>query len=469
MEVVTRFAPSPTGYLHIGGVRTALFNYIFAKHHHGSFLLRIEDTDKKRSTEASIACIYDALQWLNLNWDGEAVSQSERRGRHVEVAHSLLKKGLAYKCFASKDELQILRKRQQSNGEPLRYDGRWRNKNKDDHPMDIQPVIRLKAQQEGATLVNDMVQGEVTVLNNQLDDMILLRSDGSPTYMLSVVVDDHDMGVTHVIRGDDHLTNAFRQIQVYKALNWTLPTYAHVPLIHGMDGAKLSKRHGDVGAEAYRELGFLPAAIRNYLLRLGWGHGDNEIFSDQEAINWFDGTNIGKSPSKFDSVKLTNLNAHYIKSADNAQLIDLIKPFILRNPHIELGKMQMEFLTKGMNSLKSRSKTLVELADASLIYVTPIRISEEEAVQKLFKSISGMLCDNIISQLSIIDNWTPEGIEEWARKYSEDSGLKLKEIAQPLRVLVTGRLVSPPIFEVMAIFGQAESIKRIKSNRNCFN
>ena len=365
MTVVTRFAPSPTGFLHIGGARTALFNWLFARHHGGTFLLRIEDTDRARSTEAAVEAILDGLKWLELDWDGDAVSQFERRGRHAEVAHQMLAAGHAYRCYASPEELEAMRAEQKATGQPMRYDGRWRDRDPAEAPAGISPVIRLKAPQEGETVLADHVQGEVRVQNAQLDDMVLLRADGTPTYMLSVVVDDHDMNVTHVIRGDDHLTNTFRQIQIYRAMGWDLPQFAHIPLIHGADGAKLSKRHGALGVDAYRDMGYLPEAVRNYLLRLGWGHGDDEIISTEQAIEWFDLGGIGRSPSRFDFAKLDNLNAHYMRLADDARLVSLIVPLIEAKSGGHVSSEARDLLTRAMPGLKQRAKTLVELADSA--------------------------------------------------------------------------------------------------------
>ncbi len=363
MTVVTRFAPSPTGFLHIGGARTALFNWLFARHHGGTFLLRIEDTDRARSTEAAVEAILDGLKWLELDWDGDAVSQFERRGRHAEVAHQMMEAGHAYRCYASPEELEAMRAEQKAAGQPMRYDGRWRDRDPAEAPAGVSPVIRLKAPQEGETVLADHVQGEVRVQNAQLDDMVLLRADGTPTYMLSVVVDDHDMNVTHVIRGDDHLTNTFRQIQIYRAMGWDLPEFAHIPLIHGADGAKLSKRHGALGVDAYRDMGYLPEAVRNYLLRLGWGHGDDEIISTEQAIEWFDLGGIGRSPSRFDFAKLDNLNAHYMRLADDARLVGLIVPLIEAKSGAPVNSEARDLLTRAMPGLKQRAKTLVELAE----------------------------------------------------------------------------------------------------------
>ncbi|MBC7135504.1 MAG: glutamate--tRNA ligase, partial [Oceanibaculum nanhaiense] len=341
MTVVTRFAPSPTGFLHIGGGRTALFNWLYARHTGGKFLLRIEDTDRARSTEDAVQAIFDGLKWLGLDWDDEAVMQFARAGRHAEVAHELLAQGKAYRCYASPEELTAMREQAKAEGRPVRYDGRWRDRPDSDAPAGVAPVIRLKAPQTGQTIIQDMVQGEVTVANEQLDDFVLLRGDGTPTYMLSVVVDDHDMGITHVIRGDDHLNNAFRQTQLYQAMGWDVPHFAHIPLIHGPDGAKLSKRHGALGVEAYRDMGFLPEAMRNYLLRLGWGHGDEEIIPTDKAIEWFDLDAVGRSASRFDMAKLENLNAHYLREADDTRLATLILPMLeekLGRPVDDSGK-----------------------------------------------------------------------------------------------------------------------------------
>src|SRR3954469_8627861 len=363
MTVVTRFAPSPTGFLHIGGARTALFNWLFARHHGGTFLLRIEDTDRARSTDAAVEAIVDGLRWLELTWDGDAVSQFQRRDRHAEVAHQMMAAGHAYRCYASPEELEAMRAAQKAAGQPMRYDGRWRDRDPGEAPAGISPVIRLKAPQEGETVLADHVQGEVRVQNAQLDDMVLLRADGTPTYMLSVVVDDHDMNVTHVIRGDDHLTNTFRQIQIYRAMGWDLPEFAHIPLIHGADGAKLSKRHGALGVDAYRDMGYLPEALRNYLLRLGWGHGDNEIISTEQAIEWFDLSGVGRSASRFDMVKLTNLNANYLRETADAELLALVAERLETQFGRPLSEVESGRLLKAMPGLKPRAKTIVELAE----------------------------------------------------------------------------------------------------------
>src|SRR5579884_3988707 len=370
MTVVVRFAPSPTGFLHIGGARTALFNWLFARHHQrygagGTFRLRIEDTDRLRSTPEAVAAIIDGLSWLGLDWDGEIVHQFARAGRHAEVARRLLAEGRAYHCYCTPAELEAMRERARAEKRSVRYDGTWRDRDPGEAPSGVAPVIRLRAPQEGATTVHDLVQGEVTVANSELDDLILLRADGTPTYNLSVVVDDHDMGVTHVIRGDDHLNNAFRQLQIYRALDWPPPEFAHVPLIHGSDGAKLSKRHGALGVEAYRDMGYLPEALRNYLLRLGWGHGDDEIISTQQAIEWFDLDAVGKAPSRFDFAKLENLNGHYIREASDGCLAGLAVPRLEAALGRALGAEEIARLTNAMGELKPRARNMNELAEGA--------------------------------------------------------------------------------------------------------
>ena len=464
MTVVTRFAPSPTGFLHIGGARTALFNWLFARHHGGEYLLRIEDTDRARSTEPAIAAILDGLSWLGLDWDGDVTYQFARAARHAEVAKQMLAAGNAYHCYASPQELDEMRAAQKAAGKPMRYDGRWRNRDSRDAPPDVAPVIRLKAPQEGFTIIHDAVQGEVKVENAQLDDMILLRADGTPTYMLAVVVDDQDMGVTHVIRGDDHLNNAFRQLQIIKAMGWREPVYAHIPLIHGPDGAKLSKRHGALGVDAYRDMGFLPAALRNYLLRLGWGHGDDEIISTAQAIEWFDLSAVGRSASRFDIVKLTNLNAHYLREAPDAALVPLVMPRIEAKigPVDALGR---ERIARGMNGVKQRSRTLVEVADNLIFYARngAPQISDDKARTQLTpqaKDLLGKLAGSLQAEAG---NWEEKQIEDAIRRFAEAEGVKLGQVAQPLRVALTGSTVSPGIFEVLAILGPDESKMRLQA------
>lgn len=461
MSVVTRFAPSPTGFLHIGGARTALFNRLFAKHHGGRYLLRIEDTDKKRSTKEAIDAIYDALTWLELDWDGDPVSQSARHDRHIEVARQLLETGHAYRCYASPDELKEMRERQKAAGLPTRYDGRWRDRDPSEAPAGVDPVIRLKAPQDGDTTIEDMVQGQVTVANAQLDDMILLRSDGTPTYMLSVVVDDHDMEITHVIRGDDHLTNAFRQIQLFNALGWTPPSYGHVPLIHGPDGAKLSKRHGALGAEAYRDMGFLPEAMRNYLLRLGWGHGDDEIISDDQAIAWFDGSGLGKSPARFDTDKLTAVNSHYLKMADPERLITLMTPQLESSIGSTMDEPARQRLSAGMANLTERAKTLNDLIEGAAVYVRSRPLDINDKAAKILDDGGRDVLAALQNDLSGLKPWDAGTLEAWTRGYAEKAELKLGKVAQPLRAAMTGTNISPPIFEVMALFGREECLARI--------
>lgn len=461
MTVVTRFAPSPTGFLHIGGARTALFNWLYARHMGGRFLMRIEDTDRARSTPEAVDAIFDGLKWLGLDWDAEPVFQFSRAPRHAEVALGLLKEGKAYYCYCSPEELTAMREEQKASGQPMRYDGRWRDRDPSEAPEGVKPVVRLKAPQEGQTVLNDLVQGEVTINNAQLDDMILLRADGTPTYMLSVVVDDHDMGITHVIRGDDHLTNTFRQIQLFKACGWDLPTFSHIPLIHGPDGAKLSKRHGALGAEAYRDMGFLPEAMRNYLLRLGWGRGDEEIISTEQAIEWFDIADVGRAPSRFDMVKLTSLNGHYLRHADDAMLRDLIVPRLETALGIALTDAQKALLLSAMDSLKQRAKTLVDLAESALFYVRPRPLALDEKAAKQMDDDGKAVVTALRDRLSQHTAWTRDQLEEVARIFSEEKELKLGKVAQPLRAALSGSTVSPPIFEVMELLGKDETLARL--------
>jgi len=461
MTVITRFAPSPTGYLHIGGARTALFNWLFARHHGGQFLLRIEDTDRARSTDEATAAIFDGLNWLGLNHDGEAVSQFSRRARHAEVARELLAKGQAYYCYATPEELAATREAQRASGQPLRYDGRWRDRDPKDAPAGILPTIRLKAPQTGETVVDDQVQGPVTVANAQLDDMVLLRGDGTPTYMLSVVVDDHDFGITHIIRGDDHLTNAFRQTQLYRAMGWETPVFAHIPLIHGPDGKKLSKRHGALGVDAWRDMGYLPETMRNYLLRLGWAHGDDEIISTEQAIQWFDLPGIGLSPSRLDFGKLDNLNGHYIREADDARLASLITPRIEAEIGRPLTATQTARLAAGMGGLKPRAKTLNDLAVSAKLYAQERPIEPDAKAAALLTPAALELLGAWAHRAETGD-FSAAALEQAARTLAEERGVKLGELAQPLRAALTGSTISPPIFEVASIFGRNEVIARVK-------
>ncbi len=460
MSVVVRFAPSPTGFLHIGGARTALFNWLYARHHGGQFLLRIEDTDRARSTPEAMAAILDGLKWLELDWDGEAVYQSTRLDRHAAVAHELLAKGRAYRCYATPAELEAMRAEAKAAGRPVRYDGRWRDRGPAEAPAGVPPVIRLKAPQTGDTFLSDQVQGDIRVANDQLDDMVLLRSDGSPTYMLSVVVDDHDMDITHVIRGHDHLTNTFRQIQLYQAMDWPVPVFAHIPLIHGPDGAKLSKRHGALGVEAYREMGYLPEAMRNYLLRLGWSHGDEEIISTAQAIAWFDLGAVGRAPARFDFAKLDNLNGHYLRQAEDAKLVELALPR-LEAAGLTVDGAGKERLARGMAGLKARAKTLAELATGAAFYVRARPIVPDAAAAKLLDPQARQDLATLSGLLAQLPEWQAAPLETAVRAAAAAAGRKLGALAQPLRAALTGTASSPPIFEVMEILGRSETLARI--------
>ena len=452
--VVTRFAPSPTGFLHIGGARTALFNWLFARHHGGKFLLRIEDTDKARSTKEAIDAILDGMHWLGLDWDGHEYYQSQFWARHAEVAHKMLDRGHAYRCYMTQEELAAQREKAQAERKPFRINSPWRDvtEGQGDKPF----VIRLKAPREGETVLDDKVQGRVTVQNNELDDFVLLRSDGTPTYMLAVVVDDHDMGVTHVIRGDDHLNNAFRQLAIIRAMGFAEPIYAHVPLIHGPDGAKLSKRHGALGVDSYRdELGMLPEAVGNYLLRLGWGHGDDEIISREQAVEWFDLDHVGKSPSRFDFKKLENLNGHYVREADDKRLADLI------SPRLGLAEDQLALLVRAMPELKARAHTLKELADGARFLFASRPIEPDEAAAALLGPEARALLNSAHARLAALAEWDAASVEAAIREVAEVEGAKLGKLAQPLRAALTGRTTSPGIFDVLALLGKDESLARI--------
>jgi glutamyl-tRNA synthetase len=460
MSVVVRFAPSPTGFLHIGGARTALFNWLYARHHGGKFLLRIEDTDRARSTQAAVDAIIDGMKWLGLDWDGEVVMQSARMARHAEVARELLAQGRAYHCYCTPEELEAMRERARKEGRPVRYDGTWRDRVPDRPLPNVPPVIRLKAEQAGETVIEDRVQGRVVVSNQQLDDLIILRGDGTPTYNFSVVVDDHDMGITHVIRGADHLTNAFRQTQIYRALGWAEPVFAHVPLIHGPDGAKLSKRHGALGVEAYRDMGYLPEALRNYLLRLGWGHGDAEIISTEQAIEWFDLDAVGQAAARFDFVKLANLNGHYIREASDSRLEELITPRLETALGRVLDGAERARVIVAMPGLKMRAKTLVELADNGLFYVQHRPIPRDPKAETLLTPEARKLLSELSPKLSA-SKWEAASLEETVRHHADSRGLKLGGLAQPLRAALSGSTTSPPIFEVMAVLGREETLGRL--------
>ena len=495
-----RFAPSPTGILHIGGARTALFNWLYARHTGGRFLLRIEDTDRERNSPEAVAAILDGLTWLELDWEGEPVSQATRASRHAQVAQELLARGHAYHCYSSPQEIESARETAKAEGRPQIYLSPWRDRPASDAPKGVKPTVRLKAPREGETVIGDKVQGRVVFQNKDLDDLIILRSDGTPTYNLAVVVDDHDMGVTHVVRGVDHLTNAGRQTQLYSGMGWSVPVWAHVPLIHGPDGAKLSKRHGALGAEAYRAMGYLPVALRNYLVRLGWSHGDDEIMSTEQLIAWFDLDGIGKSPARFDMKKLEDLNGHYIRQTSDAELLRRIgevlpqldfavllatefDPKAPPRPDIEFAKrlkgalpgvatgaaLKSRFEASGWDklaaalpSLKERAKTLLDLVDGALYLVMPRPLVLDEKAAKLIDAEAKGALGKIIPRLAGVGDWTPAQLEEAVRQYAEETGAKLGKVAQPLRAALTGRSVSPPVFDVMAVLGRDESIARLK-------
>jgi glutamyl-tRNA synthetase len=466
--IVTRFAPSPTGYLHIGGARTALFNYLFARHHGGKFLLRIEDTDRARSTEPAIAAILDGLGWLDFEWDGDVVYQFERAARHAEVARQLLVAGHAYKCFATAAELEEMRVAQRAAKLPMRYDGRWRDRPESDAPPGASFVIRLRAPQTGSVTIDDLVQGPVTVENAELDDMVLLRSDGTPTYMLAVVVDDHDMGVTHVIRGDDHLNNAFRQLALIRAMadiapGWDDPAYAHIPLIHGADGAKLSKRHGALGVNEYRDqLGMLPEATENYLLRLGWGHGDDEFINRAQAIEWFDLGGVGRAPARFDIKKLESVNGHYLRLADDVRLTALCESRIVAALGRELSDADRNLLQRGMTDLKVRAKDINELSANALFYLRTRPIPIDERANNLLGVESIEILGAVAAGLGVLNDWMAAAIEAVVRGVAETAGIGLGKVAQPLRAALTGSSTSPGIFEVIETLGRDESLGRIE-------
>ena len=462
MTVVTRFAPSPTGFLHIGGARTALFSWLYARRHQGKFLLRIEDTDRARSTQDAIDAILRSMKWLGLDWDGEETYQFARQQRHAEVAHELLKNGHAYHCYCTQEELEAKREKAMAEKRSPKYDGTCRNLTAPREGM--KPTIRLKAPQEGEVIVRDGVQGEIHFAAEQLDDMIMLRSDGTPVYMLAVVVDDHDMGVTHIIRGDDHLTNAARQSLIYQGMGWNIPEFSHVPMIHGPDGAKLSKRHGALGVEEYEKMGFLPETLRNYLLRLGWSHGDDEIISTQQAIEWFNIEGIGKSPSRLDLVKLENLNGHYIREADNARLVELTIPHLEQLVGSKVDELGQRRLLKGMDGLKQRAKTIIELADMARFYVVSAPLDFEDKAVKVLKEEGGSaILSELVPLYEEYSNWTADSLQEVAKEFSERKEMKLGKVAQPLRVGLSGRTISPSVFEMMEVLGKEESLARLRA------
>ncbi|MDA9464850.1 glutamate--tRNA ligase [Bradyrhizobium sp. CCBAU 53415] len=467
-SVVTRFAPSPTGFLHIGGARTALFNWLYAKKHGGKMLLRIEDTDRERSTEAAIGAILDGLKWLELGWDGEVIYQFARAARHREVAEQLLAAGKAYRCYATAEELAAMREKARAEGRTRLYDGMWRDRDPATAPNDVKPTIRLRAPQTGETVIEDQVQGRVVWQNENLDDLVLLRGDGNPTYMLAVVVDDHDMGVTHVIRGDDHLINAARQKQIYDAMGWALPSMSHIPLIHGPDGSKLSKRHGALGVDAYRAMGYLPAALRNYLVRLGWSHGDQEIFSTEEMIAAFDLASVGRAAARFDFAKLENLNGHYIRHTDDGSLVRMFEHVL---DHVvpsrdeikaKLNDTTRAQLLKAMPALKERAKTLIELIDAAHFIFADRPLELDPKARALLTQENRKLIGQLHSALEKVETWNGTTTEAALRAFAEENSLKLGAVAQPLRAALTGRTTSPGIFEVLDVLGRQESLGRLK-------
>ncbi|HEY4263734.1 MAG TPA: glutamate--tRNA ligase [Micropepsaceae bacterium] len=460
---VLRFAPSPTGYLHIGGARTALFNWLYARHSGGTFLLRIEDTDRERSTPEAVAAIFNGLSWMGLDWDGEPTFQFARVSRHREVAEQMLAKGQAYRCYATPQELEQMRAEQKAKGLSIRYDGRWRDRTPGPEQHNMPYVVRLKAPQTGETIVHDVVQGSVRWANDQLDDMVLLRSDGTPTYMLAVVVDDFDMGVTHVIRGVDHLNNAARQLQIIQAMGWPVPVYGHVPLIHGSDGAKLSKRHGALAVEAYRDMGYLPEAMRNYLLRLGWSHGDDEIIPTEKAIELFDLAGIGRSAARFDLKKLESINAHYMREMSDGALAGETLAFAQRiGPGRSFDAILRARLAAAMPFLKPRAKTLVELLEkGDFLFISGTPAIDKAAAAALTPETRGWL-RRLALELEGAD-WNTSAIEACTRGFAEREGIKLGDIAQPLRAALTGRTASPPVFDVLAVLGREEALTRIRA------
>jgi glutamyl-tRNA synthetase len=465
-EVVTRFAPSPTGFLHIGGARTALFNWLYARRHGGRMMLRIEDTDRERSTQAAIDAIIDGMEWLGLDWDGDVVYQFSRAPRHAEVAQELLARGMAYRCYATPQELEEMREKARAEKRPPRYDGRWRDRDPSEAPAGAPFVVRIKAPETGETLIEDAVQGRVVFPNKDLDDFILLRSDGTPTYMLAVVVDDHDMGVTQIIRGDDHLTNAARQKHIYEAMGWQTPAFAHIPLIHGPDGAKLSKRHGALGVDAYRAMGYLPAALRNYLVRLGWSQGDKEFFTLQEMIEAFDLSQVHRSPARFDFAKLENMNGHYLRDTPDDELFDILLKTL---PYLEGGRavsdalddMKRAQLRAALPGLKARAKTLNELVDGAGFLFVQRPLPMDEKAQKLLSPEAKSRLAALGPKLAALSEWTAAATEGVVRSLSAELGVKLGDLAQPLRAALTGRSTSPGIFDVLEILGRDESLARI--------
>lgn len=458
MSVIVRFAPSPTGYLHIGSARTALFNYLYAKHTNGKFYLRIEDTDRERSTQEAVDALINGLEWLGLKHDGEIIYQHQRQDRHKEIAYELVKRNMAYFCYETTGELEALREEARKNKEHLAFRSKWRDVPADQYNGQVKPVIRLKVPNQGTIVVNDLVQGKVEVSCDQIDDLVLLRSDGNPTYMLACVVDDHDMGITHIIRGDDHLNNTPKQILLYKAMSWNIPEFAHIPLIHGDDGAKLSKRHGALGVEAYRDMGYLPEAMCNYLLRLGWSHGNDEIISQADAIKWFDVKDINKAPSRLDFSKMDSVNAHYLKNSSNQRLIELIKPTL--SPTEE----EVIVLEKAMDSLKLRAKTINDLVHGALYLIFDKIFVINEDAKNIIANANLTIANDIKNIIQTKRQWQKTEIETAIKEYCTKNGLKLGEVMQLLRALITGTTASISVFEIISILPQKIVLTRLDTS-----
>ena len=459
-SIITRFAPSPTGFLHIGSARTALFNYLFARHHNGKFLLRIEDTDKERSTNIAVEAIFSGLKWLGLDWDGEVIFQSKRNNLYKEAALKLLQDGKAYYCFTSQEEIERQRQKALENKQHFIFNSEWRDKEPSTYPTDIKPVIRLKTPREGSITIHDTLQGEVVIENSHIDDMVLLRADGTATYMLAVVVDDHDMGITHIIRGDDHLTNAARQIAIYQAFGYEAPSMTHIPLIHGADGAKLSKRHGALGVEAYKDMGYLPESLCNYLLRLGWSHGNDEIISMTQAIEWFNLDSLGKSPSKLDFAKINSLNAHYLRMLDNDSLTSKTVEILKQN--YKVSEKEISYITQAMPSLLVRSETLLELTRLAQIYLVDSPIIYNQDAKEIIENCDKDLIKQVIENLSELEQFDKESVQNKFKEIATANGLKLNDIMKPVRALITGMTASPSVFEIAEILGKENILKRLK-------
>ena len=463
MTVITRFAPSPTGFLHIGGARTALFNYLFARSNNGKYVLRIEDTDRERSTEEAVGAIINGLDWLELSGDQQPIFQYSRQERHKQIVNTLLEQGKAYKCYCSAHELEEMRALARREGKTVLYDRRWREKDPITAPPNVNPVVRLKSPLKGSTMIDDLVQGRVEVKNEQLDDFVILRADGTPTYMLSVVVDDHDMEISHVIRGDDHLNNAFRQYQIYAAMDWPTPKFAHIPLIHGQDGTKLSKRHGALGIEAYKDQGYLPEALCNYLLRLGWGHENEEIITREQAIALFEIGAVGKSPSRFDIKKLDNINSKYMREMSEARLFNLLETHLLKNRNVTLDPIKLERLKRGLSGLKLRAKNINELAASAMIYIVSPSINMNEKADSILSKDARQLIRGLLKPFNELTNWNKTEIEEILKNFVTCRDIKFGVVAQPLRAALTGTTSSPDIFEVIEILGKDEVLQRIEA------